>query len=424
MTNSIMLAAGREGAKKPGLAEKLFAVSVLLYSTGAFLPWLQAGLIRDSGNWMGALLTNGLWVLGYCISLFLLFRNFQSPFAHVKGNWVLLVLLGLAATSIVWSDVPLLTILRCVTLSGTTVISLYFSCRYGTRELMSLVAWALGIAGVCSALLIILYSHSGIGSGDFEGDWLGIYGQKNNLGAAMSIGFLVFTLLFGFTRPRRYTYLFLAGLMLVLVFGSNSASSIVVCAALPAILWITWAIVVPSPRLIWRRLGVVILAVSVVWVVALNFEEVTNALDRDVTLTGRTAIWVLVGQAIQEKPLLGYGYESFWRGDEGPGGEIWEKVGQNLFYSHNGFLEIWLGLGLVGVVAFTASFVFLIGRALGLVRRRFCLDTVWPWLFLSYLFLSNFTEVSFMRSNTLPWILFTVLVLDLSKDRRISTTSR
>jgi O-antigen ligase len=155
-------------------------------------------------------------------------------------------------------------------------------------------------------------------------------------------------------------------------------------------------------------------------VVALNFEGVTEALGRDAQLTGRTTIWVLVYQAIQEKPLLGYGYQAFWRGDEGLGGDIWEKIGQNFFYSHNGVLEVWLGLGLVGVLAFTATFVFLIVKTLHLLRKRFCLDSVWPWLFLCYLFLSNLTEASFMRSNTLPWILFSIVVLGFSRDIKIS----
>jgi O-antigen ligase len=387
-----------------------------VYSTGAFIPVLQAGQSRDSGIWMGSLLTNTLWLSIYCISLYLLCKNFDAPFEQVKGNWVILVLLGLAFASIIWSEVPLLTALRCGTLLGTVIISLYISCRYGTRELMNLSAWALGIAGACSAFFIIFFPRAGIGSGDFEGDWLGIYGQKNNLGGAMSLGFLVFVLLFRFTRPRRYRYLFLAVFMLALVLGSNSTSSMVVCAALPAILWITRATLVPSPSLTWRRIGIMVLAVSLAWMIVPNFEQVTNALDRDVTLTGRTVMWGLVYQAIQEKPLLGYGYESFWRGDEGLGGEIWGKVGQNLFYSHNGFLEIWLGLGLVGVLAFTSAFVFSIVMALYFIRKRFFLYTVWPWLLLCYLFLSNLTEASFMRANTLPWILFLIVVIDFSKD--------
>jgi exopolysaccharide production protein ExoQ len=433
MSDPITLAVGRETVKKPGSTEKLFAVSVLLYSTGAFLPLLQAGRTRDSGTgiWMGALLTNALWISVYCISLFLLRRDFKDQFTRVKSNWVILPLLGLATASILWSDAPFLTILRCMALYGTTVISLYFSWRYGTRELMNLSAWALGIAGACSIFFVIFFPRYGIGTGDSQGDWLGIYGQKNNLGAAMSIGFLISLLLFRFTRPRRYRYLFLAGFMLILVFGADSTSSIVICAALPVIIWITRVTLALSLHLTRRRIGIGVLAMSLVCVVALNSEDVTNALGndveavinalgKDVTLSGRTAIWVLVYQAIQDKPILGYGYEAFWRGDEGPGGDIWEKYGQNLFYSHNGFLEVWLGLGLVGVMAFTALFVFSIVRTLHFVRNRFCLDTVWPWLFLCYLFLSNLTEATFMKTNTLAWILFSIVALGFSKNTRIS----
>jgi O-antigen ligase len=420
MSGSAVLAVGPGIAKEPGFAEKSFAVMVLLYSTGAFLPLLQAGLNRGSDVWTGGLLTNALWISVYCVSLFLLLRNFDAPFAGVKGNWVILVLLSLATASILWSDAPILTLLRCIALYGTTVISLYFSCRYGTRELMTLSAWALGIAGTCSVFFVIFFPGYGIGSGDVQGDWLGIYGQKNNLGATMSIGFLVSLLLFRFTRPRRYRYLFLAVFMLIVVFRSDSTSSLVICAVLPVVIWASRVTFAPSPRQRWRRIGVVVLALSLVWVVALNFEGVTEALGRDAQLTGRTTIWVLVYQAIQEKPLLGYGYQAFWRGDEGPGGDIWEKIGQNLFYSHNGVLEVWLGLGLVGVLAFTATFVFLIVKTLHLLRKRLCLDSVWPWLFLCYLFLSNLTEASFMRSNTLPWILFSIVVLGFSRDIKIS----
>jgi hypothetical protein len=188
----------------------------------------------------------------------------------------------------------------------------------------------------------------------------------------------------------------------------------------------TQMVLAPSSRRKSLRIGVAVLATGIASGVAFNFERVTDAIGRDPTLTGRTTLWGLVYEAIQEKPLLGYGYEAFWQGGNGLAGDIWAKlafiqgidpgVGQNLFYSHNGFLEVCLGLGLVGLVVFTACLVSLVVKALHLVRKPFCLDTVWPWLFLSYLILSNLAEASYMKSNTLPWILFSILVLNWSED--------
>jgi O-antigen ligase len=416
MNDSVASVASCEAPKTPGITEKLFAIAVLLYSTGAFLPFLQPGRDPDSGVWMGTLVTNVLWSLTYCISFFLLLRNFQSPFASVKRNWILLALLGLATTSILWSDVPVLSMLRCVALYGTTVISLYFSRRYGTPEFLILCAWALAIAGCCSVLMVIFVPRYGIGTGEFQGDWLGIYGQKNNLGAAMSVGFLVSILLYRFIRPRRYRYLLLSVFTLALVFLSDSTTSLVICVALPLVLWMTRMVLVPSSRRKYLRIGIAVLATGIASGVAFNFEWVTNAIGRDPTLTGRTVLWGLVYEAIQERPLLGYGYEAFWQDGNGLAGDIWKNIGLNLFYSHDGFLEVWLGLGLVGLMVFTACLVSLVVRSLHLVRKRFCLNTVWPWLFLSYMILSNLTEVSYMKSNTLPWILFSILVLSWSED--------
>jgi O-antigen ligase len=416
MNDSVALITGCKAPMGPGIIEKLFAASVLLYSTGAFLPFLQPGRDFDSGMWMGALVTNVLWSLTYCISLFLLLRNFQSPFAPVKRNWILLALLGLATASILWSDVPVLSMLRCVALYGTTVISLYFSRRYGTRELLILCAWALAIAGCCSVLMVVLFPRYAIGTDEFQGDWLGIYGQKNSLGAAMTVGFLVSILLYRFTRPRRYRYLIFSVFMLALVFLSDSTTSLVICGALPLVLWMTQMSLVPSSRRKLRRIGIAVLATGIAWGAAFNFEQVTNAIGRDATLTGRTVLWGFVYEAIQEKPLLGYGYEAFWQSGNGPAEDIWDKMGLHLFYSHDGLLEVWLGLGLVGLVVFTACLVCLVVKTLHRMRKRFCLDTVWPWLFLSYLILSNLTEVSYMKSNTLPWILFSILVLGWSGD--------
>jgi exopolysaccharide production protein ExoQ len=293
---------------------------------------------------------------------------------------------------------------------GTALVSIYISRRYTTRELLTLCSWSLGLAAACTVFFVVFLPQYGLGSGEFEGSWLGIYGQKNNLGAAMAVGYLVSILLYKFTTPRRFRYLLFAGCMLGLVYLSASATSLMICLALPFFLWAARLTFEPSKHPLRRRLLVANCVAVLVLAIASDFEGVTAAVGRDEGLSGRTVIWLSAFQAIQERPLLGYGYEAFWQSDKTAADSIWSSVGQNLFYSHNGLLEVWLGLGIIGLLAILTCFVVICRRALNAVRRRYCLESVWPLAFLFYLLLSNVTEVSFMKGNTLPWLLFLTVV--------------
>jgi len=306
-----------------------------------------------------------------------------------------------------------LTFLRSGALFGTALISLYIKRSFSSRQLLSLCAQALATAGVCSVLCAALFPRIGIGTDELKGDWFGVYGHKNSLAAAMAIGFLVSMMLFAFTAGRRVRYLLLAGFMLVLVYLAHSTSSLLICLALPPILWGTRVFLLPSRQIARRRILLGSLVTASLLILAINYPQVTEAVGKEETLTGRTTVWLLVADAIVQRPLLGYGYEAFWRGTEGPSGEIWKAYGQVLFYSHNGFLEVWLGLGAIGIIVFMTAMAVVGWNALKAIRRRYALESVWPWLLLCYFALSNLAEASFMKTNTLPMILFLTAVLRL-----------
>jgi O-antigen ligase len=124
-------------------------------------------------------------------------------------------------------------------------------------------------------------------------------------------------------------------------------------------------------------------------------------LGRDLTFTGRTDIWrAVLDQPIN--PLIGAGYLGFW---DGPGGQaVFDAV--ELRGSHNGFLEVYLDGGLVGIVLI---YILFISRGLAIAR------TVGSdrWATLRFAFLIgaiiyNLTEGLFGRLS-LVW--FTVLLV-------------
>jgi O-antigen ligase len=91
-----------------------------------------------------------------------------------------------------------------------------------------------------------------------------------------------------------------------------------------------------------------------------NEDFILEFLGKDPTLTGRTLIWSHVMDNISEKPLLGWGYAAFWVPGNPAAAQIAGALNWTAPNAHNGLLEFWLDVGLVG----TSLFVFLWARNL------------------------------------------------------------
>jgi exopolysaccharide production protein ExoQ len=81
-------------------------------------------------------------------------------------------------------------------------------------------------------------------------------------------------------------------------------------------------------------------------------------LGKDVTLTGRTGIWKAVTDSIAKRPLFGYGYQAFWLGLEGESYRVILAVSWVLAQAQNGFLDVMLEMGVVGLAIVLLVFGF------------------------------------------------------------------
>jgi O-antigen ligase len=70
-------------------------------------------------------------------------------------------------------------------------------------------------------------------------------------------------------------------------------------------------------------------------------------MGRDSTLTGRTSLWADVWR-MRVDPLFGAGFESFWLGDRARW--FWDKYWWQPNQSHNGYIEVFINLGIVGLI--------------------------------------------------------------------------
>jgi exopolysaccharide production protein ExoQ len=141
----------------------------------------------------------------------------------------------------------------------------------------------------------------------------------------------------------------------------------------------------------------------------------TSALGRSSNLTGRTDIWK-ASIAAADNPIFGTGFESFWNVNVNrvalglPG--YWGPTVHNLVSAHNGYIEVYLDLGWVGL----CLIVFILVSGYRRAIKSFRSDPQFGSLILAYIATSTFysiTEVGF-RVLTPSWIFLLLAVVSAS----------
>ena len=137
-------------------------------------------------------------------------------------------------------------------------------------------------------------------------------------------------------------------------------------------------------------------------------ETFFRALDRDVTLTGRTTLWDLAIEDGLERPWLGYGYRAYWHTPGGPGEEVGRRIEWFAASGHNGFLDLWLELGIVGLVLFAVVFGGVAYRAFRRFKLRRDALGLWYAVFLGYLLIASVPHSAILARNNISWVIFVV----------------
>ncbi len=387
-------------------AEWVWAVVLLSVISGAYLPFLSRRLFGGTGEDSITALAHTVLLPLYA-AMALLIVSYPRGFARAAWRGKLgLALVGLAGLSTLWSDDPGLTLSRSISLLAPTALGMLIASRFTPAELVRVLAFALGIPAVISLIVVLVLPSDGISSIDYGTAWRGVYNNKNSFGRAMALCVAVFMLVaLDGERHRRMAWLGVAG-ALTLVVMARSAGSLVVSLALLSViplfrslrLRFTTAVGVWTVSIL---LGAILLTLFVA-----NLEPVFAALGRDTTLTGRTEIWAAVMTSIAHRPWLGYGYNAFWQQWSGPSAAVLSAVGWDTPHSHNGWLDLWLDLGLVGLITFGLGLGLAVQAGLVRARQTNRAADLLPLVFLTYLVLINMSEASILKQHSLFWAMY------------------
>jgi O-antigen ligase len=332
----------------------------------------------------------------------------------------LLVLMALAAASALWASLPGVTLRRAGAVAGASMFGVILASRLSFQDQLLLLRKVLRFATACCLALWALKLTTGMdfvtmgqssnpmADGTDASALRGIFGHKNGLGAMMALAILVdWHLPVRGTLAKTIRIAWLCGYAALLYFA-NSATALVACAATLGILY-----TVKKFRHQYGLLFPLLSLGSVLGAAVLGLfrDEAMQVLGRSSDLTGRTDLWHWVIIMIMKQPWLGYGYSSFWRGGSDESAVIESHIGWSPIYAHNGYLELTLSLGLIGLLVFLYVIAKGLWRAVIRAKNAQELHDLWPLAFLVFFVLHNFGECTILLQNSLEWALCIAIII-------------
>lgn len=404
--------------------EKVYASLVLFMMTRPLLAVFQVG--------------------GIDIQMLLIMVAFIHPALYVARHWrgfwrlmrwdkLLMLLVFWAVASVSWSVAPNRTAISSLNLLAGTFFGVYLALRYRLRDQITIIAVALAIGAVSSVAVALLAPSLGrhTARGSIE-VWSGVYLHKNGLGRYMAICAVGFWLL-ATERWYRWWHWALFGLAVMLIVLASSGTALLTVIALLCLMPFYRQLRKRQPAA--RLLPYTIIGIGLTLTLWLLFPDLNRAFDTMLILLGRDpdrnsllvrlALWEFVWEHIRERPFMGYGFDAFWF--EGDVKLLYynnNATGWPVEQAHNGFLELWLQLGVIGLIGMVLHLLRTLWRALGIVRHVDRLEGMWVLSYLTILLLFSSTYSVLLGQLTVPWTLYVAVTLSICIQRALRLRGR
>lgn len=297
------------------------------------------------------------------IGIVVLFGRQRKASAYLAVILPILIYSAYCLTSVAWAPYPLPAFKRWTKDFGDIVMVLIVVTDPQPINAIRRLYTRIGFVLLPFSIVLIRYTLLGR-EWDNDGHLTitGVTTNKNMLGLlvfVISLGALwnVRWLLMNKSERNRKRRLIAEGILLLfglaLLRMANSSTSLA-CFLLGSVL-----ILVTHLRSVRQRpVRVHMICISMIVAGAIAFflggaGDVAGALGRDSTLTGRTVMWASMLPAVTN-PLIGVGFDSFWTS---PNAAVFHH-NLNLLHwyhservneAHNGYIEVYLNLGWIGV---------------------------------------------------------------------------
>lgn len=384
-----------------GIENALFFF-VILYFTGAVNGIFFTDLNDLERDFPMARL---MWYPVYGITLLLGFRCLPQVTRMAIFSPILIFCVLVCGISMLWSIDPGVTTRRSVALLMSTFFGLVLAARYDWNGLVQRLALVFGVLAVFSLIFGFVDPYRAIHNEIHVGAWRGPWSEKNYLGSQMTRGLVVMMCAFAMCPKRGIIWVPLGIVCFLLVLLSTSKTALLACLA---------AIGLFIVLRIFRRFPVLRIPVAYMFLAGTTIlvglvlfapDIMLELIGKDRTLTGRTDIWDALIRSIKEKPYFGYGYGVYWMDQLGPSYYVRLQLQWGIPTAHNGWIETWLSVGVVGVALFALHYIWTFILAMQRIRRGGS-ETYFAILVVVVFLVFSLSESSILQQNDLSWVIF------------------
>jgi O-antigen ligase len=347
-----------------------------VYAVLVFFTVLSGDTERYALTWFG---WGAIILVIFVVALVIIVRA-RSRWRFAGLPLPLLAFLALTVLSIIWSDYRQYTAAAAFLSIVTAIGALSLAVTFTLSQLLRLLGHALRIILLASILFELVvavivrhpftpwwtdYSGQKIHPAEYwsrdlllKGDRIqGIMGNSDLLGFVALLGVIVFAIEFASRSMNRGWSGFWIVVAVVDIALTRSATvivaGVVVVVAAIVLVALRRARTVRARRTV-SAVSIVVIVLGIVGVLVLH-TQVLRLLNKSSTLTGRTDIWGEVIKLASQRPVVGWGWISYWVPGLAPFNQrVFNIGGIQYLQAHDAWLDLWLQLGIIGVIVFAA----------------------------------------------------------------------
>ena len=343
-----------------------------------------------------------------------------------KGNRIVIFFIGYAFMSVFWSVFPLASLYQVLILIFTSFLASYFGFKFNIKQFSLILFWFVALVTIASVELRFIYPSAAIMGEPHTGSWRGVFWHKNFTGSIFAFGNSIF-LFYGITNVKNNrNFLFLNTVLyifsLAYILFSKSAAGIVIWLTLNALVMLLF---------LWKKninklnrkhyflLGGILVILGIL--IFLSAGNILGLLNRESGLTGRVPLWeFLIDNWVKRQPWLGYGHDALWYMNSFKNAvttsQGWPFTITN---SHNGFIDILLGLGTIGLVLVVGILLLAAYKALRFFIITDGNESILPLFIIIYFILANITISFYLLLESFHWLLL-ITVLFISTPKQLN----
>lgn len=335
----------------------------------------------------------------------------------------ILVFVGWAAASVIWSEAPGTTLLRVGYLVAFAVLGLYVALMRDTIQIVRafgdvlrlLLGLSIALEVLSGILLDLPIVFLGV-QGDIAslGPIQGIFGSRNLLGFVALVALLTFIVEWrtrSVPRGRSIASVVLATLCIVL--AGSPVTWIALGASMVALAALYGLRRVPASSRVRWQLALLVTSVVVLvtgWVLRLRIIEL---LDARAEFDVRLEVWREVSRYLAANPLQGWGWMGRWP-DSAPYVWIERAIGRELGSALSAWIDAYFQVGVIGMLLFAALVGVALVRSWLLASNRRSVVYLWPALVLVALAVTSFAESFALQEG--GWMLLVVCAVKAARD--------